>query len=262
MEKYNKTLDECMLKSSRDAWGEKIKGENNGAYNHGGRFSPYSKKFIKYDDLTDEEKEEKISGMYKNLSERLTDGTGRMRTQVEYWTKQGFTEDEAIDKISKLQVTFSLEKCIEKYGEEEGQKRWKERQKKWLNSFDKQNYSMISQKLFWSIYEQINNKYKQIYFAQLNPRTKKLTEHKNFEYKLDVGKSYCKLDFFIKDINKCIEFDGDYWHGESRGNKTRDEQRNQLIEESGIKIFHIKERDYKIDPDKCLMDCMSFIYSK
>ena len=26
------------------------------------------------------------------------------------------------------------------------------------------------------------------------------------------------LDFYIEDNNKVIEFDGDYWHGEKRGN--------------------------------------------
>ena len=25
------------------------------------------------------------------------------------------------------------------------------------------------------------------------------------------------LDFYVKDNNKVIEFDGDYWHGEKRG---------------------------------------------
>lgn len=26
------------------------------------------------------------------------------------------------------------------------------------------------------------------------------------------------LDFYVEDNNKVIEFDGDYWHGEKRGN--------------------------------------------
>lgn len=31
------------------------------------------------------------------------------------------------------------------------------------------------------------------------------------------GKNYF-LDFYVKDNNVAIEFDGDYWHSEKRGN--------------------------------------------
>jgi hypothetical protein len=37
----------------------------------------------------------------------------------EYWTLRGYSEEEAIKNISKIQSTFSLEKCISKYGKEE-----------------------------------------------------------------------------------------------------------------------------------------------
>jgi len=40
--------------------------------------------------------------------------------QKKYWIKKGMSEEEAINKISDLQRTFSLEICVEKYGEEEG----------------------------------------------------------------------------------------------------------------------------------------------
>lgn len=257
MIKYNKTLNECILQSVRDTYGSK--GDKNPAYQHGGKLSPYSKNFIKYEDMSDEEKENKINNMYNHLSETLTDGTGRLPTQIEYWTKQGFTEEEAVEKISERQTTFSLDICIKKYGEIEGKQIWKERQDKWLDSFPKQNFSLVSQTLFWKIYNNIKNKYKNIYFAQLNQKTKMLEEHKNYEYKLDIGKSYCKLDFFIKDINKCIEFDGDYWHGEKRGNQERDKIRTKLIEEAGIKVLHVKERDYKNNPQKMIQECLNFL---
>lgn len=59
---------------------------------------------------------------------------GVIPNQVEYWTKQGFSETEAILKVSERQSTFSLEKCIEKYGDIEGTIRWKARQEKWQNT--------------------------------------------------------------------------------------------------------------------------------
>ena len=53
---------------------------------------------------------------------------------LEYWMNKGFSKKEAIIKRSERQSTFSLEKCIEKYGEELGNKRWQKRQDKWINS--------------------------------------------------------------------------------------------------------------------------------
>lgn len=52
-------------------------------------------------------------------------------TRIEYWLKKGYTEEEAKKKLSERQRTFTKEKCIEKYGEVEGLKRWKIRQQKW-----------------------------------------------------------------------------------------------------------------------------------
>lgn len=52
----------------------------------------------------------------------------------EYWIKKGFSETEAIEKVKERQTTFTLAKCILKYGEEKGKKRFKDRQTKWINS--------------------------------------------------------------------------------------------------------------------------------
>lgn len=53
---------------------------------------------------------------------------------VDFWLKKGFSKEEAVQKISESQKTFSLEKCISKYGQEEGFKKWEERQKKWIQT--------------------------------------------------------------------------------------------------------------------------------
>ncbi len=57
----------------------------------------------------------------------------------EYWIERGYTEKEAVEQISKKQKTFSLDICIEKYGEEEGYLVWKTRQEKWKKSLNKNN---------------------------------------------------------------------------------------------------------------------------
>jgi hypothetical protein len=50
---------------------------------------------------------------------------------IKYWIKKGFTEEEASILVKERQTTFSLEKCILKYGLEEGTLVWKKRQDSW-----------------------------------------------------------------------------------------------------------------------------------
>lgn len=49
----------------------------------------------------------------------------------EYWINKGYSLEEAKEIISKKQVMFSYETCVEKYGLVEGKKIWADRQKKW-----------------------------------------------------------------------------------------------------------------------------------
>lgn len=181
-----------------------------------------------------------------------------MATHIDYWIKKGYNEEDAKKKLSERQTTFSKEKCIKKYGEEKGLEIWKERQDKWLKAFPHMNYSIISQKLFWKLYEKIGTKYKEIYFATNDNGVE--VQNKNNELRLKTEKSTRMLDFYIPEINKCIEFDGTYWHGEmGRGNKMRDMLRDEEILKMGIKILHVKEDDYKKDPEKIVLECLEFL---
>jgi hypothetical protein len=65
-------------------------------------------------------------------------------TQIGYWIKKGYSESESILKRSEYQRTFSLEKCIEKFGISEGTSLWNRRQKKWQESLNK------SRNITWS----------------------------------------------------------------------------------------------------------------
>jgi|GEM_PF-3195095 len=55
----------------------------------------------------------------------------------EFWIKKGYSLLEANQKVSEVQSTFSLKKCIEKHGEIEGKKLWQDRQDRWLESISK-----------------------------------------------------------------------------------------------------------------------------
>lgn len=193
-----------------------------------------------------DETKEQISTVKKNNPESNT-------KCIEYWIAKGYTKEQAEKLLSESQRTFTLEKCIQKHGKKKGTEIWQERQRKWLKSFPKNNYSKISQELFWSIHKKIKSKYKEIYFAENG-------KNHNNEYRIKSKTSYKLLDFYIKDINKCIEFDGDYWHG-SRGNIERDKKRERdiLKENPEMQIFHVKEYDYKKDKNKIIEKCLNFL---
>lgn len=55
-------------------------------------------------------------------------------TNIEYYLKKGYNLEDSKKMLKERQTTFSLEICIEKYGFEEGHKKWRERQEKWLKS--------------------------------------------------------------------------------------------------------------------------------
>ena len=211
---------------------------------------------------------------------------------LEYYLSQGLNEVDAKKALSERQSTFSLDKCIERFGEEEGTKVFNARQEQWqktlsnLDNIDEINkkkgktkkyyiskygkdvgykiweeilekrigalpigYSKISQKLFHSIHEKIKDKYNKIYFAELGNKV-------NNEYFIKTKNSIRFLDFYIKDINVCIEFDGDYWH-DTESDKMREKE--ILEKNSSLKIIRIKENDYRKKEKDVLEKCLSMI---
>lgn len=228
---------------------ERVKGDKNPAYQHGGRLSPFSDKFI-----GKTTKEEAAAKSKKTK----TENPQNENTKLEYYTSRGYTEEEAIQIRSERQSTFSLEKCIEKYGEEEGHKKWLARQEKWHKSYKKSNFSKISQKLFWEVYEKLENK-ENIYFAELSFEKQKDSSGKNNEYTL-VLERVIKPDFIDVITKKIIEFDGVYWHGEKgRGNKMRNEERDEMITKSGYQVFHVDENDYRKNKNEVVEKCLNFL---
>src|SRR5574343_403528 len=109
---------------------ENMRGDKNPAYQHGGKFSPFSDKFIhavrtNKKELLEKCKETKI----KNNSNNTTLG---------YWLKQTNDDIElAKDLLYKRQSTYSLEKYIERYGIDKGFVLFKESQERWQNNFYK-----------------------------------------------------------------------------------------------------------------------------
>ena len=67
-----------------------------------------------------------------------------------------------------------------------------------------------------------------------------------------------ELDIFLPALNLGIEFDGEYWHAFEKVKK-RDERKNQLCEEKGIKLLRIKEEDWDTDKEKVKEEIKKYI---
>lgn len=111
---------------------------------------------------TKTEAKDKISSIQRDLSNKFhskytIDEKRHMYTTCkEYWIDKGYSETEAIKKISERQSTFSKEKCVEKYGKEEGFIIWKNRQDKWIKSlYDNNNMNVVNSKKAITLKNQI-----------------------------------------------------------------------------------------------------------
>jgi len=181
--------------------------------------------------------------------------------------------DERRKSISnKLKGKWTIEWFIEQYGENEGQKLYQERCdriketsyfKIYNKMKNKNNYSKMSQKLFWDIYNQLDLKDHKIYFAELN-----------HEYGCGTQRNFDFVDVANK---KVIEFNGDLWHANPKifsesdcpnpykKNLTAkhiwhfDENKNQQAINNGYEVLIIWESDYKKNYKQTLKKCIKFM---
>lgn len=95
---------------------------------------------------------------------------------------------------------LTIKNFIKKYGKDEGIKKYTN-----VINHNINFYSKISQKLFNELDKYLGTKYKTYYAT------------KNGEYGVLLdNNTYIKLDYFILELNLCIEFNGTYYHGDPR----------------------------------------------
>lgn len=185
------------------------------------------------------------------------------QTNIEYYLNQGMNEEEARIALHNRQATFSLCKCVEKYGEEKGLEIFNNRQKVWNKKLQKcfkqgkyvqspianELFSLIKNKL--NIAENIEEKY--IFNEEL---------HKGYLF-----------DFCLN--NKLIEFNGDYWHanplfyGPMSFIKGKNKKAKDIWEYDNIKINTAKyqgynvlviwENEYKTNKEETINKCIDFL---
>lgn len=236
-------------------------GDRNPAYQHAGRLSPFSNKFFKGTDNIAAIK------LKAQTNRQLNHG---YTTTLEYWLKK--TDGDIIkanELLSNRQATFSLDKCVNKYGVEKGREVWFNRQKKWqntLNSKSTEEKMRINRLKVGSSYL-ISNAEREII---------KLLNKQNI-YPIS---QYCISDEigYVYDIcldKKLIEYNGDYWHCnpkiydadffnksinmQAKNKWAKDRAKLDYAISAGYDILTIWEHDYKQNPNRVIAECLAFL---
>lgn len=254
----------------RNAAADAMRGEKNP--NHKSKtdatarkaISPYSIEFYrkKHPDLSEDELERmRLEKMNSAIAKRV------LPSQPLYWISRGFTPDEAKIQVSAHQRTFTKEKLIAKYGEEEGLLRWSVRQQKWKDKVYNKNtcisggVSTVALELFEALIYKIGRNYTFLY-----DKAEKIMH--------DGIRPY-KYDFTIVEKKKIIEFNGTYWHCDPRKYKPDyyhhvkkmtaqqiweiDAYKKELAEKHGYSVLYVWENDFDIDPLGTIKKCIDFL---
>lgn len=231
-----------------------------------------SRNFADFEDKIKEHQEKASQEFAKKRQENPEEYSAVTHTQIGYWINKGFSEDEAKEKLSERQTTFSLDICIKKYGAEEGRRVFTKRQKMWNKSLNeggnlKIGYSKISQELFGELLSKYIDK-ETIYFA---------THNKEFRLEKDGGGVWL-YDFVDVKKKKIIEYHGDMYHGNPkkylaedyphpfRKNITakeiwdKDEKKRKRAEKEGFEVLVVWDSEYRWgNKQKVVNKCLKFL---
>ena len=145
--------------------------------------------------FTEIESKEKISEIQKNNASKVNHKTKPQTTRIDYWISKGYSLEESKIKLKERQTTFTLDKCIFKYGEIEGQKIFRNRQEKWQETLNKNNDKIELNKKRGLSKEKFIEKHGQEMFN-------KSVELKKFGSSKEGLIENYGLDFYNKRINK------------------------------------------------------------
>jgi G:T-mismatch repair DNA endonuclease (very short patch repair protein) len=263
--RFNVGSEAIFSKKNLERMSERMSGSNNIAAGHGGRLSPFSKNNKKLDGKTESEKEAFVRESVDKWIKTVPKEDRPMN--VEYWVKRGMTEEEAKAEVSRRQTTFSLEKCIERYGEEAGLKRWQERQDGWMKTINSKSFEeleKINQSKIWKS-------------GSMSKVSKDLFEHLNGgEMMVQLSNKRTMIDFSVD--KKIIEFYGDYWHanpekypddstifkrrkGYLTAAEIRHQDKNRIIEltSMGYDVLIVWENEYRKNKKGTIEKCLEFL---
>jgi len=224
--------------------------------------SPFSVSFYTKKGIdTDSAKEEVKKFAKKALCNRITD------TQLKYWiNKCNGNITEAKKMYSERQSTFTLKKCILRYGRKDGETIFYKRQTEWKNKvFNKTTcISTGTSKLSNEIAEKLSLLYDTILFGK----------HEKFIYDKHENRRL-KYDITLAEKRKIIEVNGVFWHCKPGiyestyyhkiKNKTAkeiwkfDEYKTNVAKQHNYSVHIVWEDDYKKDPEGTIKKCIDFL---
>lgn len=210
-----------------------------------------NKGFNKHDSIKKVSEYQKENSMKSIKNWQSKKGTieykNRQSTNIEYYLNKGFSILDGERLLIERQRTFTLEKCIIKYGLEEGSKIYNKRQKDWIKKMFNENTcmstgrSLISDKFIENLIISINN----------IDITDNFLYGKNEKFIYDnLEKKASRYDLCYK--NKIIEFNGDFWHSNPKIFEANDIHKIKKIKCSEIwakdnrKIESAKEHNYEV----------------
>lgn len=224
--------------------------------------SPYSIEYYRkrYPDKTEEE----LIEIRKNfISNRKYIKENNSNT-LEYYISKGYSIDDAKVMLSNRQRTFSLDKCIEKYGEEQGLIIFNKRQQKWIKSLQ-DNFRKYGESR--STKSKIELQFITELCGKLNIKVPNKQKYIN-----DPDGCYA-YDFTYN--HKIIEFNGDYWHcnpqiyNKNFIHKTmkisayeiwkKDEMKIGIAKKHGYDVLVVWESEYLVNKDYVLEKCINFL---
>lgn len=209
---------------------------------------------------------------WDNREDKRSDWGKMGSCNIGYWVKKGYSKEEAKEKVSKRQKTFSKEICIKKYGEEEGLKIFTERQNKWQktlykNGKLKSGYSEVSQELFYKLIESVDTNNLGYY----------LFAKKGGEFILSDDNGFYRYDFTDLKSKRIIEYNGDDFHGNpykySSDDKPnpfrkdlsaqdiwdRDIRKTLIANNDGFEVFVVWDSEYKKNKEGVINKCKKFL---
>lgn len=178
-----------------------------------------------------EEAKTKISNMQKSYSEKYHQQMKNENLpycngkQIQYYVNKGFSVDASKELLRASQSTFSLEKCIMKYGEVDGLAIFKNRQIKWqttLNNLpeDIKNKIKESRMVAWGK----ASKESLSYFLPLYKRLRKIGISRDDiylgisgskEFRINGDRGIRLYDFCILSKKIIIEYHSTSWHSKT-----------------------------------------------
>lgn len=223
---------------------------------------------LRYPEVSHEEHLRMLNEHKASVKKILQDSKNQVLC-ADYWLNKGYTIEEAEQKLNEeyQKRSLSLEKYIERYGEEVGRRKFEDRQVKWQKSlkehFEKCGDGRSPQSEF------------AIYLIERICRALKIRKPITEKYIKDktTGRAYA-YDFCYKNI--IIEFNGDYWHMNPSKytaddiNKTtkqravdkwnEDSYKKSLAEKYGYKVLVIWESEFNNSIKETIDKCLLFIH--